>query len=118
VTDRARAWILIAYLAALLTLTHLPPGAPSPSWRLWDKLEHTFSYAALGFLAGWARSRRGSLRTTRIVLLLLALAALDELTQPIVGRDADPLDWLADGLGCIVGLAAASLWRRASRREG
>lgn len=35
-------------------------------------------------------------------------AALDELTQPLVARDAEVLDWCADMAGTAVGLLVAA----------
>jgi VanZ family protein len=41
-------------------------------------------------------------------LVYLVYGALDELTQPLTGREADVADWVFDAIG--VGLATLSLW--------
>jgi VanZ family protein len=52
-------------------------------------------------------------------LALAALAAVDEATQPLVGREADRLDWYADLAGLAAGLAVIAtgllIWRRHRR---
>ena len=63
-----------------------------------------------------ALRRRFSWRTAvAIVALLAAFGAFDELTQPLVGRDCDMLDWCADVTGTLLGLAAfrlaTAVWR-------
>ena len=69
-----------------------------------DKLVHGILFAGFGFL--WiqaARSRRG---LTWVSVAGVILAVLTEFGQglPIVGRDTDPLDGLADVVGLLVGL--------------
>ena len=39
-----------------------------------------------------------------IVALLASYGAFDEVTQPIVGRDCDFWDWVADMAGILVGI--------------
>ena len=57
-------------------------------------------------------------RRVRWVLLIVILyAGLDELTQPLVARDASAADWAADVLGAVVAVTVlevidAALGRR------
>ncbi|SIO59342.1 hypothetical protein SAMN05444166_6017 [Singulisphaera sp. GP187] len=69
-----------------------------------DKLVHAFLFAGFGFL--WilaAPSRRGLIG---VLVVGILLAALTEIGQglPIIGRDTDPLDGLADVVGLLIGL--------------
>lgn len=99
-----------AYAAILVAATHHPKperflGNNPPS----DKLLHFMAYALLGSLAAVAVRARGRLTGKKAVALAVGLAvfaALDEITQPIFSRAAEPLDWVFDCLGIAVGIAA------------
>lgn len=105
------------YAVVLVTATHYPrpeeflgPNAPS------DKLLHFMAYGVLGLLAAatlfayslWSRPSAAKL------FVGLALAAiLDEATQPLFSRAAEPLDWVFDLIGLAIGIlsvAAVSSW--------
>lgn len=101
------------FLLALLVSTHIPQTQmiELPQGIGLDKLLHVLAYgigAALFFHALPAGS--GWLGHVVVVFVLLAVAGLDEGTQPWVGRTASRLDWLADAVGitvayfCFVGL--------------
>ncbi|MEM8875379.1 MAG: VanZ family protein [Planctomycetota bacterium] len=110
------AWVITgSYWVVMALITHSPPflgksDTPSPALAL-DKLGHLIGFALLAFflraLIGW--------RVTLIVAVAAVYAVVDELTQPWVGRTADPKDWVADMLGVGVGLLAAILWQRVRR---
>ena len=98
-------WTLTAiYWVFICIMTHLPPDkVPKPDVS--DKTEHVVAY---GLLAGmihlclWPR-RWTMLKTASLVLCVaLVYGALDEITQPIFGRDCSILDWLADAAGAII----------------
>ena len=38
------------------------------------------------------------------ILIVLSYGAIDEALQPLVGRTADLLDWLADAAGAAIGI--------------
>lgn len=124
-----RSWwpgvVLGIYWAAIFAATHWPQPPQLLSGTGTDKVAHLISYAALAFLLAWA-VRRGPWRLTRTtqITLLAALAGygiVDELSQPIVGRQAEVGDWLADVAGIAVGglcfllAAAAGRYLRAHR---
>jgi VanZ family protein len=82
----------------VLVLTLAPKGnAPSLAH---DKLQHFASFLALGLLGlGWV--------TWQSFVMIVALALLGgavELLQalPMIGRDADVFDWVADLMGVFV----------------
>ena len=105
----------LAYTAVLVFLTHYPEpqellGEDLPP----DKMLHFLAYGVLGFLVTAAVVARGrwSWRTAAITgTALAAFAALDELTQPWFGRNAEPLDWVWDLIGILAGIAAVAAVR-------
>lgn len=105
----------LAYTAVLVFLTHYPKpqellGEDLPP----DKMLHFLAYGVLGFLvtAAVVTRRRWSWRTAAITGVALAgFAALDELTQPWFGRNAEPLDWVWDLIGILAGVAAVAAVR-------
>lgn len=117
---RAFAAATIAFTGLLVYATHHPrPGellGPNPPS---DKTLHFTAYATLASLAAatWLTARRTAGRS--IAILAVALAAfggLDEATQPFFSRHAEPIDWLYDCLGIVIGLAAVSVPFALARR--
>jgi len=112
--QRALAAATGCYRAALLYASHHPAThypkpqelvGPLPS----DKLLHFVAYGLLGFLAALVLRSRGRLvgRVTPLLAAGLALwCVIDESTQPLFGRHADPLDWAYDVIGLAVGIGA------------
>lgn len=109
-------WLAGAYFLALVVGTHLPPPALRVKLDQSDKLLHFVAYAGLAFLAAMAwETSTGRLNGRHLRILWLAIAAfavVDELTQLLVGRDAEFGDWLADGVGAAVGLVVFRVWQR------
>jgi len=109
------AWCI--YLAIAFTLTHTPPGEVDlvPSF-LSDTILHAVGYTILGALSIWlvATNRRGLTWPVIVItfLGLLAYGALDEGTQPWVGRSCELSDWLADAAGAFVGILLAVMLHR------
>jgi len=105
----ARFGLVLAWLAVIAAATHWPADTSLmralPDIPYGDKPVHVSLYFVLGVLL-WYR-RQASYAELAGVLLL---AALDELTQPWVGRTADFTDWCADAIGATVALGIASLW--------
>ena len=121
-----RAWV--PYLAAEFLATHWPGAKlPLPVPKLpWDKLLHFAAFVVLGATIGLslAARRRAGIVTMLCAWLAIGLYGLfDELTQPLVGRDREWLDWGADLLGAICGLLLVSAlarrgWLRTARDAG
>ena len=91
-----------AYMGLLYWLSAQTTIGPIPGNL--DKLAHAIAYAGLGTLAMRAVHggfNRAALLPTAVALLLTAgYAALDEWHQSHVpGRDANPMDWMADLAG-------------------
>ena len=109
-----------AYAAVLVFATHYPKPEELVGGRLpSDKLLHFVAYGLLGFLAALVLRSRGRLvgRVTPLLAAGLALwCVIDEATQPLFGRHADPLDWVYDVMGLAVGIGAvvaANSWASA-----
>ncbi len=105
-------WAAVTFAFVMAVLPHPPelPGAPS------DKVQHVAAFATLGLLAAWAYMRSPMLR---LLAGLSLFGALIEIVQtiPILHRDGDVIDWVADTVACGLVLAGAA-WlrrRRASR---
>jgi len=112
-----RTWrvaILSLYWAFIFTGTHLPPSpivrlaGPLPDW-----LMHGAIFAGLGWLVAWTwgRSPLGRGRAIRLYLLLIGYAAMDEWTQPLVGRQCELRDWMADAVGAAIGMLLSIGWQ-------
>lgn len=102
-----RLWPL-AFWALLLTITWLslvPVDQLPPSFSFWDKAQHALGFAALGLAGLLAYPQRP--RTVLAALLLYGGAI--ELAQAATGwRFGEWSDWLADGIGLLLGSLA---WR-------
>lgn len=111
------AWwlILLAYLALLLTATHIPhpPVQKIPLYN--DKVLHFLAYFGVGFLLG-LRTIRTWQRGAGFLLIILAIAAVDELTQPYFRRTTELYDWLSDGAGGLCGMLLGTALRQLARR--
>lgn len=111
-----------------LTLTQLgagPRGTPPGfcTFGISCAVGHFATFVLLGVaLAAWFATSRAARRSPRRVLAMLILAiwlfaALDELAQNEVGRDAELDDWLVDMAGALVGLFGGSALLRAVLRR-
>ena len=105
----------VAFFAALLFTFYSAVIPPQHAVQLvpWDKAEHFIAFYALTGLAAAAFPRRHLLV---IALALSGFGALIEIVQglPIVHRDKDIWDWVADTLAIGAALAPMLLvwWRR------
>lgn len=104
--------LALAYWGALFAGTHLPGGGKIPGHGF-DKLLHAGAYCGLAIVLASAWASIGELDLkARLIILFIASAygAVDELTQAFVpGRTPDLVDWLADTLGAMAGIAACRL---------
>lgn len=89
-----------------------PPGTHGIEWVPWDKAQHFIAFYALTGLAVAAFPR---VSIYLIAILLSAFGALIEVVQglPIVHRDQDVGDWIADSVAISCALAPLYLvwWR-------
>lgn len=117
-TDRSVLWraLLAGYWISLLVATHLPKRVAGLPTNQADKLVHFVAYAVLAWLLAmaWQASvGRLNARHLKFVWLVVVLyGAVDEMTQPLVGRTASLADWLADAAGAALALIIFQLARR------
>jgi len=122
--DRSILWrlLLAGYWLTLLVATHLPKQVAGLPTNQADKLIHFAAYAVLAWLLAMAwQASVGRLNARHLKLVWLAVVffgAIDEVTQPLVGRTASVADWLADAAGAVVGLLVFGLWQRRSDQRG
>jgi VanZ family protein len=96
-------------------VTHLPP-AQLPDLHTSDLSLHAVGYGVLASVV-WQTLRSYALSPARRwawVLILLAYAVLDELTQPLMGRATELRDWLSDFVGIVsafIGWELLAAWR-------
>ena len=108
---RAAFWSAFAF-SIFMAIDPKPP-AIGPQ-HLWDKWYHMAAFLTLALLAGLAYPRVPLLRLGEH---LSFVGALIELVQamPIVHRDCDIFDWIADTLAIAVELLFIKMVRRAAR---
>jgi VanZ family protein len=96
--------LLFAFVMAVLPKPPQLPGDPS------DKVQHILAFTVLAGLATAAYPRAHMLK---IGLALSAYGALIELVQsiPMLHRDAELIDWVADTAAAFIVLILASLVR-------
>lgn len=120
---RLLPWLPALLIAAAITWLSQQPRYPfglelPPPF---DKFAHASAFGLLGLAMELALARtRPDLPLYKRHLLVFfsvsAFGALDEFHQRFVpGREADVFDWMADTLGGVSGLAAASLSRLRAR---
>jgi VanZ family protein len=80
------------------------PGEPN------DKIQHMVAFATLGFLGAWAYARAS---LVRLLVSLSLFGAFIEIVQalPVVQRDSDVKDWIADTVASGLALLIVRLWR-------
>ncbi|HWL93213.1 MAG TPA: VanZ family protein [Phycisphaerae bacterium] len=117
-----RRWITIVWLGSFLAAfvaTHLPPSRlPTVPW-ISDKVEHVGAFFFLALISAWKfQLAQWPVWLGRFALTLAFLAlyaAVDEWTQPWVGRSCEVGDWLADLAGSLLALGAVAIYARISR---
>ena len=91
----------------MAVLPHPPevPGHPN------DKVQHVVAFATLALLGTFAYPRAA---LTKLLLWLSLFGAFIEVVQaiPVLHRDSDVLDWLADTTAVAAVLLLIRLWSR------
>ena len=107
----AIAWTIVIVILCWMPRARLPLPEHTPSlFRMLhiDKVVHFGIFAVFAFLWRLASNSRATLL---IAVVGVVFAIVTELVQdlPIVGRDADVWDGLADSAGVLTGLVFGSL---------
>jgi hypothetical protein len=113
-----QAWLrLVFWLALAVTLVMaLLPNPPALPQQATDKVQHMAAFATLTFLAALGFPR---LRLRVIFVWMAALGLAIEVLQmiPILHRDAQASDWLADCAATLATLLLCGALRWLSRRR-
>ena len=114
-------WLVLAvtFTAIVISLTHIPqelmPSQLQESGL--DKPMHVVAYGAITFLLIFSVKSSFSLHSTLLVLFALsAICILDEITQPLVSRQASIADLVADVVGIVVVLLLSALGKHRFRK--
>ena len=99
-------WLVLAvtFTALVLLLTHIPKEVmPSQlQENSHDKLHHVVVYGAITFLFILSLKSSPSMLSTLLVFFaLLAIGIVDEITQPLVNREASLTDLAANVIGIV-----------------
>jgi VanZ family protein len=109
-----RAWLaVVAWMSLTVILSTFPVDGLQPAVPDADKLGHAAVYGVLAFLCARAWRRHESSQAAaveRAMAMVLAFGALMEFMQGYVGRDPSLADWIADGVGALVGIAFWKAW--------
>ena len=105
VSRAAFAVVVLISLGVLFAPASDVPGAPPGV----DKIVHATLFAALALSGRWAGIGR-----TALAPALVLYAAVSEVLQGMIGRDAAVGDWVADVVGLLLGLL---IWQSAADRR-
>ena len=105
----------VTFWIAAMIATHIPAGR-LPHMSVSDKFLHAACYfvlAAMFWLTLWAYEVGRPSRIAYVFFAASAYAAIDEMTQPLVGRVDSLGDWAADAFGAAVALVACEVLLKA-----
>ncbi|MFC0206757.1 VanZ family protein [Novosphingobium soli] len=109
---RIAFWLALVFAVVMAIMPHPPafPGEPS------DKIQHMLAFATLAVLGAFAYPRVPKLA---IAAALVAVGAAIEVVQmiPVLHRDAELMDLVADSFAILVVLGVTSLALTAARRR-
>jgi VanZ family protein len=109
---------LACYWLAMFIGTHTPLPQLERLPKFSDKLMHLGAYCGLAFLFGlWRASKRGwsGWSPVAVVTIVALYGIADELLQKPVNRTADVVDWTADLIGAIGGVALLAVLQKRLR---
>ena len=104
--SRAAFWAAACFAFVMAVLPHPPqiPGEPN------DKVQHIAAFATLALLGSFAYPATA---LSKLLVRLSLFGAAIEVVQaiPMLHRDSDVLDWLADTVAVAVVLLFVRWWR-------
>ncbi len=107
--------LAVTFTAIVLILTHIPQEfVPSQLQKNGlDKLYHVAAYGVITFLFIFSLKSSPSMLSSLIVFFaLLAIGMADEVTQPLVNRQASFADLAADAIGIVTVLLLSVVRKR------
>jgi len=117
VRQRHRRSVLFVVLLALVTYLALRPANPQVVVEGWDKVNHLLAFLVLAAVGVAAMPAPAPWAERWTAFWLLAYGAWIEWAQTLTAtRQAEFLDWVADAVGILIGLALAR-WLGARRRR-
>ena len=104
---RLAFWLALAFTLVMALMPHPPSLLP---FNVWDKIQHAAAFGVLSGLAAFAYPRAA---LTRLGEHLSFVGALVEILQamPVIHRDCDIRDWIADTVAIIVMLGLVWVYR-------
>lgn len=99
-----RLILVITFTAIVILCTHIPQQfMPSQLQKSGlDKLQHIIAYGAITFLFILSLKNSLSLYTASLLFFAISLISIiDEITQPLVNRQASLTDVTADAIGIL-----------------
>jgi len=112
-------WLITAiiFTGVVLFRTYLPDDRRLLQLKMqvsgFDKVEHALAYGAITLLFILSlRTFSSSLSAGLLLLGILAVGAVDELTQPFAGRTTSLIDWVADMIGITAVLLFCVVFKR------
>jgi len=116
---RYRPIIFILFAIALIVtlVLALLPHPPSPLGTMWDKYQHMLAFGSLTLLAAFAFP---AAPLPLIGERLSFLGAMIEVAQamPVIHRDCDIFDWIADTAAVVIVMLVIHFVMRQSTRAG
>ena len=99
---RGAAILATLFLATTIAALTLSPPSPHAAGFLSDKAQHAIAFGALALPCAIVYPRA----LTWVLPLAVVFGAAIEIVQPMVGRDAEFLDFIADIAGLTIGTLA------------
>ena len=117
-----RDWLLkLVPIAVVLAVGAVLSYCPTGTWKwgVYSTIIHIVIYGLLTWMLLRALAGRGWRWAVPVTLvLIMAIGAVNELTQPLVGRSCSLLDWLTDLAGATVAIALWLVTVRPKRVSG
>ena len=105
-------WLVLLGTLLMAWLPHPPVIVP---FNVWDKIEHAGAFGVLSLLAALGYRRQPLLQIAEHLSFLGAMVEVVQAT-PLVQRDCDIVDWVADTIAIAVAMTILFAIERPGRR--
>ena len=115
-------WLILAvtFTTFVILFTHIPQEfMPSQLQKSGlDKLQHTVAYGAITFLFILSLKNSLSLFSASLLFLIISVVSIfDEITQPLVNRQASLTDITANAIGILTVLLFSIVGKHRCRKK-